>query len=391
MHFPSVMALRGSHLAIASSSADGKYFAGRFVIVDMAAALQSIASNDPHEPIAWDKVVRSNAMIPQETGEIYFSDSHVVFAGRQNSQLIAMPVTKGVAPCNDFATKAENCGNASSLMLSEYDPFALVGIVENASEERILASYLSSDRLDMITIDKTKINNALSITKSFHALELVSQKVDAATLRNQRMVTRKMFVTELHDPARAKVYFLVEQHSQKIQTPTKPKTTFLVAIKVNDLIANSTLTDQNIELWDLNNLASIAGAQDFFVDDATKEVYVLARLPEALYKIDLTQKTPVEIAPVCTGATSMAINPADDTIVVPCFTENRLTAFSMKTLAVKNTTKVLGRGPSSVIIDKTSGTIFCTLTQDGIVAILDKNFTYIGHLFDKAPLNRIGS
>jgi hypothetical protein len=98
----------------------------------------------------------------------------------------------------------------------------------------------------------------------------------------------------------------------------------------------------------------------------------------------------MEVGAVCTGATSMAVDPSSDTLVIPCFADNRVAAFSMDSLNVKAMSKVIGRGPTFVLIDKTTGYFFCTLS-DGTVAILDDKLNYLGHLFDKAPLNRIGS
>lgn len=391
MHFPGAMAQFGSHLAIGSSAADGKYHLGRMVVVDTAAVKQSIGANEEHAPVAWEKVVRSNVLIPQETGEIHFSDSYVVTAGREDSQLIAIPVSNGVSPCNDVHAKLDQCAGASILNLGNYDPFALVGLSEKPSEEFILASFLSSDRIDVIKLDKNKSKDALSVHKSFNAIDFVRPKIDAATLKNQRILTRKMVVTAKSDPLLSKVYFLLEQHSQKIPTSAKPKLSFLVGIRTSDLLANSVLTDSKIELWNLNDVGTIAGVQDLFIDDAKNEAYVLARVPEALFKIDLAHKSLIEVASICTEATSMALSPADDMIVIPCFKENRITSLSMKSLTIKATSKVLGRGPTFVVIDKTTGYIFCSFSSDGIVAILDDKLNYVGHLFNKAPSNRVGS
>ncbi len=392
MHFPSYMAQFGSYLAVSSSSADARYHSARMVVLDTTAIKQVISSGEAHEPIEWDKIVRSNFLIPMETGEIYFSDSYLVTAGRENSQLIAMPITNGVSKCTDPSAKVDTCANASTLTLPAYDPFSLVGVTEQSNEEQLLVGYLSSDRIDIVKIDKSKTKDVLSIPKSFNAMDFVRSKLDADTIKNQRIITRKIVVTAKNDSNLSKVYFLLEQHSQKISVPTKPKASFLVAIKTSDLLSNSVLTDQKIEVWNLNDLAAVAGATDFAINSTKNEAYVLARVPEALFKIDLTKSSVSEVATICLGATSMAVDEASDTIALPCFTSNRVTAFSMDTLKVKATSKVIGRGPSFVVIDKTTGYIFCTLSNDGIVAILeDVTLNYLGHVFDKAPLNRIGS
>lgn len=384
MHFPTSMTLHNSFLAISSSSADGKYHAGRLMVIDTSIVKEIIESKGSLEPISLKKIVRTNFMIPEESGEIYFSSDFLITAGRKNSEMVAVSVKDDLPQCNKPRSLLKDCKNAQSITLPNYDPHALVNVVNNSLEEQILGSYLSSDRIDMIKIEKG--NNAISITKSLHANQFLKPKLKANALKNQRIITRKMQLVKASDE---KIYFLFEQHSQRTQAPTKPRGTFLVAIKTSELIASS--APEQVEIWNLNELASIAGAQDFFVDEAKREAYVLARVPEAIYKLNLANASIMDVGSVCTGATSMALDPDEDRIVIPCVLDNRLIALSMKDLTIKGTSKVLGRGPSSVVIDKTTGYIFSTISGDGIVAIVDDKLNYIGRIFEKAPSNRVGS
>lgn len=389
MHFPLAMAQNGQYLAVSSSSADQKYHFGRMVVLDTSAIKRVIMNNEPHEPIAWGSVVTSNVLIPQETGQIYFSDNYVVTASRENNKLIAMPVNNGVSKCNDPHLKAEACQSASMLELFAYDPFAITNLNEGPAEENLLVSYLSSDRIDLVRIDKSKTKDALTLQKSFNAMDWLRGKIDADTIKNQRLITRKMAVSFKNDPSLSKTYFLLEQHRQKVTTASRPKASYLVAINTSDLLAASAVSESKVMLWNLAEQASIAGVHDFYIDEGKNEAYVLAHIPEALFKFDLNLKTIIEVAAVCSGATSFAVSPSDDQIVIPCFTDNRVASFSMASLSAKATSKVLGRGPAFVVI--ANGFIFCTLSNDGILAILDDKLNVVGHIFNKAPINRIGS
>lgn len=391
MHFPNAMAQNGRYLAVGSSAADGKYHFGRMAVLDTSAIKRIITNDEPHEPIAWGSVVTSNFLIPQETGQIYFSDSFTVMASRENNKLIAIPVSNGASKCNGTHSKAESCDSASSLELFAYDPFAILNLEDKPSEENLLVSYLSSDQIDLLKLEKAKGKNALSFHKSFNAIDWLRGKVEADVVKNQRLITRKLAVSFKNDANRSKAYFLLEQHPQKFTTPTRPKASYIVAIKASDLVGNNVISEPKVELWNLQDLASISGVQDFYIDEVKNEAYVLSRVPEALYKLDLSARSIIEVASVCTGATSFAVNPTDDQIVMPCFMDNRVASFSMTTLHAKATSKILGRGPSFVVIDASNGLIYCTFSNEGILAILDAKLNLLGHIFDKAPINRIGS
>lgn len=379
MHFPYSMALMGNTLVVASASSDKKYDFGRLVSLDTNAIKKAVLSTGEKAPIPWNSVVKSNFLIPQDASELSFSKNYLTFANRENSQLIAVPLKNGTPVCNDPFMRADACEGARTLTLPEYDPFSVVIIESNDKEEFILVSYLSSDRIDLIHNDKAQ--NAMSIKKSFRASEWLSAKLKTDALKNRRVITRKMRTTE------TKAYFLFEQHPKKTNAPVRPKGAMLAAIKTNDLQQGN---DKTIEFWNLSDFY-IDGAQDFYIDEASNVAYILGRVPEALYRIDLAQKTLIDTKVLCRGASIMAVSAAKDMIVTPCAADNRLASFSLSSLELKGSSNIMGRGPSYVVIDEVNDLIYCSFTIGGFVAIFNNKLELLGHVFDKAPYNRVGS
>lgn len=390
MHFPYSMALSGKYLATASTAADGKYDVGRLVIMDTS-SIKSAASGGARTPISWQQVVVSNILVPQDIGEILFVDDYLAFASRQNSKLVAMPVKNGILPCSGADAYATSCDQASTVDLPELDPFTVVNAFSDSRELKFLVSYLSADRIDVMRIDKTKTSNFLEKGRELNGLALLSLKINADNLRDQRIITKKIQVTFKNDLTQSKTYFLFERHPARSQGITRPKAIYLVSIDTRNVMADSAIDQSMIEVWDLSEIGSISGAVDFFVDEKSSFLYVLSNVPETLYKLDLTQRNIVETSVVCTAATMMAVDSADDTIAIPCYKDNRLITYSLSTLQLKTASHVIGRGPAYTVIDPVNEFFYTTLIDDGILAIFNKKLEKLGHIFKKAPINRTGS
>jgi hypothetical protein len=282
------------------------------------------------------------------------------------------------------------CKGAHVFTLFEQDPYAIKAIINNAQEELLLVSYLSSDRIDLIKIDKNSQNGA-QLVKSFHAHEWISGQTASKSLKDQRIITRKIETGFKDDLRNAKVYFLLEQHPKKISTLEQAEASYIVVIKISDLIgAPSAIVP--VDFLNLAEPFSIVGAQDFYLDDARDEAIVLGRVPEMLYKIDLSRKSLIGTSSrMCKGATSMAVSMDKDFIVIPCIKDNRVATFSLSSLSPQYTSEIVGRGPSYVVIDERNNLIYCSYNNDGIVAIFDYTLDFLGHIFKRAPSNRKGS
>jgi hypothetical protein len=389
IHFPSSLALSpdGKTLVIGSSAADGKYDFGRLISVATKSIKTALDGADTKEPIDWSKVVATNLLIPQEIGELNYSDRFLTFASFENNLLMALPVTAGALNCNGPEKGAQSCPGASTLAMSEHDPFAIKSMQVGATDESLLVSYLSSDRIDMVKIN----SGAMMNTKSFNALDWLTVKLPDKSFKNRRVITKKIHISFKNDLARSKAYFLLEEHPKKNQTITRAKASYLVAILVKDLVAQAPIVDSMIELWDFFDQFSIASVQDLFIDDGQSHIYLLARIPESLFKINLNTKELMDVNVVCTGARSMVVSTAKDSLIVPCFAENRVALYTLSPFRLKQSSGFVGRGPSACVVDEAHALVYCTFSKDGTLVIFDDKLSYRGYIFPKAPNNRIGS
>jgi len=392
MHYPFSMALEGKTLAIGSASLDKEYDFGRLVTVNTNTVKQVIDGKNKKDPIDWNKVITSNILIPPKISLISFVKGYISFASGYDSELLVLPIRNGAFTCADPSMNAASCPGAKTLTLPALDPYSITELAGGSSAEKmLLVSYLSSDRIDIVKLGAQSSLDDMTIKKSFFVKEDgLGHKLDVAVLKNQRIITRKVGISTKDDGAESKAYFLVEQHGTTVNVLTKAKAAYLIAIKVSDLLAPK-ISDSMIELWQLSDLFGISGVQDFFVDENQKVAYVLARIPETIYKIDLTQSSLLESKVACTGAAMMAANKDKGFIVVPCFLDNRVAAFSMASLELTAVSKVIPRGPAFALVDGENSLIYCSFSTGGFVGILDEKLNMLGHLFNKAPENRQGS
>lgn len=388
MHFPFTMALNGKTLVVASTSADRRDNFGRLVSINTDAIKTELAKEGHTSPLDFNQLVRTNVLIPQEVGEISFSKNNICFASRDNSRFIAMGLENGEPVCNEPMADIESCSHTKALTLPDNDPYAISVIKSNDVEEFVIASYESSDRLDVVKIKKGEGNDGAEIVSSFFALDLIT--MGTKPIKNQRMITRKIIVTSPEDNM-STVHFLFEQHPKKTIAPTRAKIAYLVSIKSSDILSGNPITSTMVEIRDLNDLFSISGVQDLYIDHENQSV-ILTRVPEAIFKINLTENKLIESKIVCTGATSMSVSHSKDMLVVPCFKDNRVASYSLSNLELLHVSNILGRGPAYTVIDELQDLIYVSFNLGGFVAILDaKNLKNLGHVFNKAPSYRTGS
>lgn len=404
MHFPFSMAIKNNILLVSSGNSDQKYSNGRMVAVDTNAVSQALASEGPKNPIPWEQVVKANFLIPPDVGLISIGGNQVIFASRATNQLFAVQENPQFLSCNDPHLKIENCADASVLNLPENDPYSLAFIRNDSRADLFLASYLSSDRIDMIELDKTSKPHSLKILKQFSTQEWVEEILKGALAKETRVITKKIMVTHAEDPNQARAYFLLEKRFSKdfLDKKAERRSAFklkilkenvgalVLSIKVSDLIGSGMPAANTMSLVNLEESFGISLVQDFYIEDNNVAV-ILGRSPEALFKINLAQKTLIETQTVCHGASSMAVSLENDRIFVPCFSDNRIISFNLSSLGLEAASGLHGRGPIFVAIDSNNRQIFVTYNIDGKLAVFDFDLKYLGHIFKGAADNQVGS
>lgn len=390
MHYPFSMAISDNTLVVSSQASDHKYGFGRLVAIDLNAVDQALAKDQSKAALPFNEIVTSNTRIARDAGLIAI-DGQIVFGSRENNNLYAVPRDQNGFLCNDSEKKLESCPEASVLALAASDPYALEFISQGESENKILVTYLSSDRLDIVNLDKNKKNNALKPVKHFFAADWVREKLGEKALKDKRLITRKIFLANKADKDKAKVYFLFEKYSDKSSFIEHSKGVFIIAVLASQLISEKQVPASSIELWDLSEQYNIKGAQDLYVNDEGSLAYVLARLPESIFKIDLHDQKRFESQPVCLGASSLAVTAAQDRLFIPCYQDNKVISFKLPSLRLDNATGYYGRGPAFIAIDDNHKRIFVSYNNDNKVGILNFNLDYLGHIFNQASSHSTGS
>lgn len=388
MHFPNAMALYGDSLLVASSVADGKYDFGRLVHIDTKAIKTIVDGGGEKEPIDWTAVVKDNFLVPQDIGQINYGTASIALTSLENNQFIAISSTFSDLQCKDPYKEIKDCQKVRVLNLPANDPFAVMNLAGQPGEEYFLVSYLSSDRLDVVELKKDFSD--IQIKKSFYSLDWLTKKLPQKTFKKRRLIAKKIQVSFKNDLSRSKAYVLIEEHPEKSKNVFRPKATYLVALKVADLLSDNPIAEGMVDVWDFNESFAIASAQDMHIDDALGHLYLLGRIPEGLFKIDLATKALMEKSVVCTGARSMAVSSSNRTLIVPCYVDNHIALYSQNPLSLVTTHRG-GRNPAYCVSDDAHGLIYCTYNQDGTMVIYDEKLNYRGYLFNKAPENRIGS
>jgi hypothetical protein len=378
MHYPSLLALSPDDetLLVASSNLDDKYDRARLISISRSKIKNALAQNDTKNPLPWSSVVTANTMIGADIGGLNISMQYISFVTRQNNQLVTLPVPL----CNKPKEYIDSCPKLSSLELHEHDPFSIDQF--GPGNEHLIISYLMASRIDIMNLQEPVLPN-----KTVDAQSLLKEKMPNHKFDKYIIGINKIFISKKNDLSQAKAYFLINEIPKNAVSPVYAKASYLLAINMSHLLGNQAITASMIDLIDLTDKFAIASAQDLHIDDNKGQAYVLSRIPQALYLIDLTKNELLKTGVACNGATSIAMG--NDFLVVPCFTENLIAMYSLD-LDLINTSPY-GRGPLQCVIDKAHDLIFCTISEDGILAIYDKKLGILGHVFDKAPLNRMGS
>lgn len=390
MHYPFSMAINGDTLFVTSQS-DGQYSNGRMISLYTNAIEQTLTKNAGKELLLpFNDIVTSNTLIPRDAGLIALTKDRVFFASRETGALVAVLRQGNGFSCSNPYKKLESCAEASFLEMAAADPYSIDLMNQDEREDKLIVTYLSSDRLDVVVHDRSKKGNALRPLKHFFGADLVREKLDAKDIANSRLITRKVFVANKADPSLTKVYFLLELYGAKSSALIQSKNAFIVAVLASDLLQDKRLQSADIELWNLNKLFNIKGAQDFYVDEAGVTAYLLARIPESLFKIDLKSTGNYENQPVCIGASSLAVTTDHDRLFIPCFKDNKVISFRMSSLRLDNATGFYGRGPSFIAIDEKNKKIFVSYNLDNKVGILDYDLNYLGDIFNQASSLNVG-
>jgi len=394
MHFPFAMAIKGDRLLVSSENSDGKYGYGRLVSLDTKAIHNELKNLKPEETIPWENVVKSNVLIPPGGGPISFEDQIIIFASGANNTLYS-----AIEPlCNEPSQIITSCAQSASLELSENDPYALAILQQQPKQDYFLVSYLSSGRIDLVELDKKPKSPMLRALKSFYVDNLVDDKLKGDFFTKKVMVskpgTKDARVFLLLERKPSKEYIHARQDSKstfKLASLQKNMGAFLLSFDLKKLLEKDTITSADVSVVDLQELFGVYLAQDFYINDVDNTATILARSPEVLIKIHLEQKTLLEKQLVCRGAGSMAVNPNLDRIFIPCFSDNRVISLKLSSLALMGASGIHGRGPAFAAVDEAHKVVFVSYNTDGKVGIFDFDMNYLGHVFQPAPINRVGS
>jgi hypothetical protein len=365
-----------------SSQSDDRYDFGRLVAINNAKISNALTKADK-DPIPWNSVVSANMLIPRDAGPLLLNDQYVVFASRMDEHLYLVPRAANTLDCNNPEQSIVDCAAVRSLKLSERDPYSLASFSKG---KYFIASYLMSDKLELIGLGNTGAKDLLSL-KQISGENLLKIAAGDKAVKKVRLITRQVRITDPDDDTKARVYVLMEKYSSKSSVNINSKAALVLSFLVKDLISKPVLAKTDIEFMDLKELYDIDGAQDIYV---TKDnIYLLARVPEQLYKIDLVKKDEFVYKPMCSGATSLAVE--NGHIFIPCFSDNKVISLAMSSFLITKESGYLGRGPAMVVPNQANQRIFVSINNDGIVAILDYDLKPLGHLFKRAAKNSMGS
>jgi hypothetical protein len=378
MHFPFALALKDQTLLLSSQAPDGHYAYGRLMSINTN-AVDNLLKTTTDKPLPLEPIRSANTLIAPDIASIHIN-SHIIFASRDGNFLYAAAYPLCDKPHADIMS----CEKSTFLALPKNDPYAL----EIINDDIILVSYLSSARLDLIKLDKD--TSQLTFIKHFSLKDWVLQT--EADLITKKISTYDNFIyilAEKHISIETIQKKIVDKNDFKIAVLEQNNGSILIKINKEDLINKKTISPELI--IDLQQLFNISSAHDFFIDKDKDRALILAREPESLFMIDLKEKNIVKTESICRQASSLAISLAHDRFFVPCFYDNTIVAYSLSSLSLQAVSSVHGRAPAFIAVDDAHKRIFVSYNHDGIVALFNFNLDYENHLFDQAPINRIGS
>lgn len=385
MQFPYSMSLFGNRLVVSATSTDGRYDQGRLVAIDTTAIKTKLDGKE----IPWSKVVVSNILTPRNVGKIIISKNAITFTERQKGTLLSIPAASGTF-INDPFLPAEKVPGIATLSFfngeAEQDTSGLLALKETDTKDTFLVSYLSSDRIDVVELDKG-VKLSLNSVRHFFGKSILKFYAEPKDLKNRRVVTKAMAMTNQGDESR--VYFLFELHYEKSTLLKNSKAVMLVVVKLSDLLAGP-LEKPMVKIFNLKKELNIFGARDLFVDEKLDQALILASNPQALYKIDLKDGRLLKMNSVCAKASTMAVSTKLDLVVIPCVKDDQVMSYSYSRIDALDTSDVVGRSPVYAVIDESNGLIYCSYYLDGMVAIFDRNLNYQGHFFDRLSNKYVG-
>lgn len=392
VHFPYAMAISDKKLYVAASSLDGKFDYGRLIGMD----LDVIKANlEEKKPISYSEVNETNLLIHENpSSNLLLSDNFLALANKKTNMAYFVPKNAaGNFLCPDEA-KIDECMKVKSLKLSSNNPGSSSIIEKHENDLFYIFSYLSSDYLSIINLT----NKQAKIIYNISLFKIINKMIDKKINKEQYGFTvKKVFSTKNY------TYVALEKHKKitKIKDHDQngasyvffhePSGLYLVKISNTDLIAGN-FAKSALVIGNYEKDFNINGAADLFVDKEDRYLYLLGSSPEILYKIEIAQNHLLSETVVCQKPGIMAVLEIGQQLVVPCLKDNIAISYSMEDLTLMNTSPYLGRMPGFAVADEARELIFISILEDGIVKILDLSLkNVLGHLFSKAPSNRIGS
>lgn len=375
MHYPAQLSLSPEQdtLLVASRNVDGQYDAARMLGISILDINKSLTGDDPKEPIAFAKVVKANVMIPSDIGGLVMTKQHIALVSRSNNKLInlARPL------CDKPQNYIDACPNQYSLDLDD-DPYAIAPI----NDDYMMVSYLMSSKVNIIKQDQ-----GLKLIKTLDLWPWLKDKKPQHKFDKKIIGVNHLFISNINDPDKSKIYIIINEMDKHATSSIYSQHSYLLSIDSKHVLSPNAITNDMISLSDLTDKYGIVAAKEMIIDEARNQAYILAQVPETLYMIDLASDHLNKTAITCHGA--MSLTKGNDVMILPCFTDNMITMYSLDLDMLA--TSSYAREPSSCVIDDKHKLIFCTISGDGILAIYDHKLKRLGYVFNKAPLNRLGS
>jgi hypothetical protein len=372
LHFPFTMAMAGSYIIAGSSSADNKDSFGRMILLDSDAVKAQLAQSSQ---LDWNTVVKANALIKRDLSEIVVAGGdNIFFATREANDLHGLKINQSNGfGCASIDSQVSDCHNASHYSLDKQDPFSMLTFTKSG-QTYLLISYLTSDDLDLLQFDTTQSPPVFKKLKSFYARDFVKEPLGQYLASDDHLITRKLFMDKANDGS---IFMLLEHYENNKKASESSIGAYLVELSSGDLLAAKTKPASTF--YDLKTQFALYAAHDFFVD-TNKNAYVLGRVPEILFKIDLAKKSLIKRTAVCAEASMMAYSSTENLIVVPCFQDNRVTAYTASELKLLRNVGPFARGPVFALIDDVRKLIYVSLNLSDTIGIFDLKLNVKGFL-----------
>lgn len=370
--FPFHMVQKDNFLFINGTNADAHYGFGRLMAINTDALDAYLKSDKKKNPIPASEVVRSNTLIPGGASMMSVAND-VLMASSVSNKFYKLPLRTEGLSCNKPGVSIDHCPEVKSLPLSGTDPLRVNTLKTSATETIVALAYAASSYIDLISVKA----EALTKIKAINMLDVLNRA-------SKKIPVDELVVVKKIQIEGDKIYLLVEQQFKSLTARFKEKNSFLVSMVLEDFLNKETLSADDISVWDLKDLFFITGVHDSFIDQNT--AYILAKSPEALFKIDLSRNHILDRATSCMSASSLSVSKSMNRIIMPCFGDNHIASFSMSPLVLELSTPILGQGPIYALIDEVKKYIYVSFFKEGKLMIFDENLRYLGHIFEPPSL-----